>query len=75
LERVPDVLFVVDIKIDKTAIKEAIRRKIPVIGLCDTNSNPELVKYPIPSNDDAIKALQLMATLVAETINDVKSKE
>jgi len=74
LERIPDALFLVDIKIDKTAIKEALRRKIPVVGLCDTNSNPELVKYPIPSNDDAVKALQLMANLVAETIKEVKEK-
>jgi len=75
LERIPDALFVVDIKTDKTAIKEATRKKVPVVALCDSNANPELVKYPIPSNDDAVKALQLMANLVAETIKEVKSKE
>ncbi|KKR07518.1 MAG: 30S ribosomal protein S2 [Parcubacteria group bacterium GW2011_GWC2_39_14] len=74
LERIPDILFMVDIKTDKTAVKEATRRHVPVVALCDTNSNPELVKYPIPSNDDAVKALQLMATLVAETIKEVKEK-
>jgi small subunit ribosomal protein S2 len=75
LEKVPDALFVVDIKIDKTAIKEAIRRKIPVVALCDSNTNPELITYPVPANDDAVKALQLMVTLVVETINEAKSKE
>lgn len=74
LERIPDVLFLVDIKTDKTAIKEAARKKVPVVALCDSNTNPELVKYPIPSNDDAVKTLQLMVNLVAETIKEAKEK-
>lgn len=72
ISKIPDALFVVDVKEEKTAIREARRRKLPVVALCDTNVNPTLVDYPVPSNDDAVSALKLMITLVADTIKEAR---
>ena len=57
MNRVPEAIFVCDIKKEKTAVREAIRKNVPIVALCDTNTNPDLVTYPIPSNDDAIKSI------------------
>lgn len=62
----PGLMVVGDIKYDHLAIKEARRLRIPVIALCDTNVDPDMVDYPIPSNDDAVKAIELlMGALIA----------
>lgn len=73
LNRLPDVLFVWDIKKEKTAIVEAKKKNIPIIAICDTNVNPENINYIIPSNDDATKAVKLILNLVKEAI--VEGKE
>ncbi len=62
----PDVLFVIDVEHERIAVKEANSLKIPVIGVVDTNSDPDGVDYVIPGNDDAIRAIQLYATSVAD---------
>lgn len=72
LKKVPDALFVVDIKIEKTAIREAERKDIPVIALIDTNNDPTKVTHPIPANDDATKSIELLAQLVTESIKSGK---
>ena len=63
LDKLPDVLFIVDIKKEKTAMAEALRKKTPVVAICDTNVNPELVDYPIPGNDDAVSSVKLLVGL------------
>jgi small subunit ribosomal protein S2 len=63
--KLPAAIFVVDTVKEHIAIKEAKRLKIPIIALVDTNSNPEDVDYPIPSNDDAIRAIRLFASALA----------
>jgi len=68
MERMPKAIFIVDTKKEETAVKEANRLSIPVIGLIDTNSNPELVTYPIPGNDDATKSIHTVTKLLADTI-------
>jgi len=70
LTRPPDALYIVDVKKEKTALDEAQSRKIPVIALSDTNVNPEDITYPIPSNDDAIKTIELMTKLIAEAVKE-----
>jgi small subunit ribosomal protein S2 len=74
MERMPKAVFVVDTKKEETAVKEARRLAIPVIGLIDTNSNPDLVDYPIPGNDDATKAIRVIATIMADTIMEGRKK-
>jgi small subunit ribosomal protein S2 len=73
LKRLPDIIFVVDINHDKIAVKEAHIAGIKIVGLVDSNSDPDEVDYPIPSNDDAIKAIALMADLVSKTVNEGKA--
>lgn len=72
MKKLPEAVFVFDINHDEIAVKEAKGSGIKVIGLVDTNSNPDLVDYPIPANDDAIKAITLMAGLAAQAVNDGK---
>lgn len=70
----PDVVFVVDILRDKIVVKEAKRLGIPVVGIVDTNADPTSVDYPIPGNDDAIKALTFFVGKVKETIKSASRK-
>lgn len=64
LRRLPDALFVWDIKVEDNAVKEAKKRNIPVIAICDTNVNPMDVKYIIPANDDATKGVKLIMAAI-----------
>jgi small subunit ribosomal protein S2 len=68
MKKLPDVLFVVDVMREETAIKEANKLGIPVIALVDTNCNPNGVDYVIPSNDDAIRAIKLLVGKVADAV-------
>ncbi len=72
LKKVPEALFVVDIKIEKTVIREAERKNIPVVAMIDTNNDPSQVTYPIPANDDATKSIELITRLVSESIQQGK---
>lgn len=70
LSRLPAALFVVDIKREHLAIAEAKRLGIPVVAMCDTNSNPELVDYAIPANDDAYKSISLITLAIGKAIEE-----
>ena len=72
LNKLPDALFVWDIKKEKTAIAEAKCKNVPIIATCDTNVNPALVNYPIPCNDDATKAVNLVLNCIKENILEAK---
>jgi len=74
LQKLPEAMYVVDIKKEKTAVSEAIAKKVPILAMTDTNVNPEKVDYPIPANDDAIKSIELITGLVAEAIKAGKAK-
>ncbi|MDR2781171.1 MAG: 30S ribosomal protein S2 [Holosporaceae bacterium] len=67
---IPSILFVLDVTVDKTAVQEARVLGIPVIGVCDTNSDPTLVDYPIPGNDDSVKAIDLYCSALESAIID-----
>ncbi|NUM25437.1 MAG: 30S ribosomal protein S2 [Candidatus Buchananbacteria bacterium] len=75
MRRVPDAIFVVDVKKEKTAVAEANRRNIPVIAMCDTNVNPEKVTYVIPANDDAVKSIELITSLVAAAVKEGQAQK
>jgi small subunit ribosomal protein S2 len=70
LGRLPAALFVIDVKREHIAIKEAHKLGIPVIAVVDTNSNPELVDFPIPANDDASKSISLIMNVIGKAIED-----
>jgi small subunit ribosomal protein S2 len=74
MEKVPKAMFVVDTKKEETAVKEANRLGIPIIGFIDTNSNPDLVAYPIPGNDDATKSIQLIASFIADAVMEGRKR-
>jgi len=68
MSRLPDAVFVVDTRKEKIAVDEARTLKIPVIGLVDTNCNPDDVDYIIPGNDDALRSIRLFVTRIAEAV-------
>lgn len=68
MERVPKAIFLVDTKKEETAVREAKRLSIPVIGLIDTNSDPDLISFPIPGNDDATKSIRIISSLITDTV-------
>lgn len=74
IKRLPAMVFVTDLKTQETTILEAHTKRIPVIGICDTNVNPEMVDYCLPANDDAIKSLDMVINLIADAVLDGKSK-
>ncbi len=75
LTSLPAAIFVVDTKREEIAIREANRLHIPVIGLLDTNSDPDVVDYGIPANDDAIRSVSLMCELAADAVLAGSGKE
>ena len=70
LDRLPAALFVVDTIKEKIAVSEAYKLGIPVVGVVDTNSDPEVISHPIPGNDDAIRAIQLLTRAVADAVRE-----
>lgn len=72
MKKLPDAVVVVDPKEDHNAVAEAKKLGIPVFGLADTNCNPALVDYAIPANDDAIKSIKVMMSLLADAIVETK---
>ena len=74
MKEMPGVMFVVDPKKERIAILEARKLGIPVVGLIDTNCNPEDVDYPIPGNDDAIRAITLFTQIIANAVIDADNE-
>ncbi len=70
MKELPAALFIVDLKKEHIAVLEAARLDIPVVGMADTNCDPDLIEFPIPSNDDAIRAIKLFANMVADAYNE-----
>lgn len=72
LEKLPAAVFIVDLKHERTAVREARKLRIPIIALADTNTNPEGIDYPIPANDDASKSIRLITEFITEAIEEGK---
>ncbi|MHB1859261.1 MAG: 30S ribosomal protein S2 [Solirubrobacteraceae bacterium] len=70
MQRVPDAVFVVDLKTEAIAVKEAQRLRIPIIGLVDTNCDPDGVDYVIPGNDDAIRSCALISKAIGDVVSE-----
>ncbi len=70
MDELPSAIFIVNCVHDFIPLNEARKMGIPVISLVDTNANPEIIDYPIPSNDDAIKSIELMCNLLSDTIKN-----
>ena len=72
MDSLPQAIFVADIKENGLAVKEAKKMRIPVIGIVDTNTDPDPIDYPIPANDDALSSLRYIVGLAARTIKETK---
>lgn len=70
MKDMPAAMFVIDLNKEHIAVAEAKRLNIPVIAIADTNTNPELIDYPIPGNDDAIRSIKLFANMIADSYNE-----
>ncbi len=74
MNTIPSLVFVIDTKKETNAVKEARKLKIPIVGLIDTNADPEEVDYPIPANDDAMRAINLFCKIIADTVIEGRAK-
>lgn len=72
LDKLPDAIFILDLKTEKTVLREALRKNIPIVAVCDTNVNPKGVKCPIPANDDALKSIEMMVRFIVESFKEGK---
>ena len=70
LDKAPNAIFILDLKLEKTARREAEKRNIPIIAVCDTNVDPFGIKYPIPANDDAMKSINIIVDYLAESLKE-----
>lgn len=75
LKNLPDVLFIVDTVKEKVAVAEGRKLNLPMVGICDTNANPDLIDIPIPANDDSSKTLTLILSKIEEGLRPQKTKE
>lgn len=74
LKQLPDSLFIIDVKKESTAVREAKKKNIPIIALVDTNSDPQGIKFPIASNDDATKTIELIMTYLTAAVEAGRKK-
>lgn len=74
LDQLPGAIFVVDPVREATAVAEARRMKLPIVALIDTNGDPELIDYPIPGNDDALRSIRLVTSIIANAVMEGKKQ-
>jgi small subunit ribosomal protein S2 len=74
MEDVPAIVFIVDTKNERIAVSEANRVGIPIIGVVDTNCDPDQINYPIPGNDDALRAIELYARFIGDAVLKARSE-
>jgi small subunit ribosomal protein S2 len=74
MRRLPDAVIIVDAYLESTAVKEANRLGIPIIAIVDSNTDPTQIQYPIPANDDSIRTIQLIMSVIADAILDSGGK-
>lgn len=73
LDKMPDAMFIIDMRVCKTAVNEGLRTNVPIIGVCDTNVNPDDATFIIPANDDAVNSIRVISDLMAEAVNEGKA--
>lgn len=75
MKELPGVIFIIDTHKEQNAVAEALRMKIPVVAVVDTNCNPEGITYPIPGNDDAIRAISLFTSVIANAVLEADNEQ
>jgi len=74
MDKLPSAVYVVDIKQEKTAVRESRKKGVAVVAIADTNVDPTLIDHPIPGNDDATKSIELITSLICEAVKDGQAK-
>ena len=74
LEKIPDALYVIDVRREENACREAVKKGVPVVAICDTNADLFLITYPVPGNDDAIKAIKIVTAAIADAYLEGRQK-
>ena len=72
MKKTPNMIFIIDTNVEDLAVKEAVKLKIPIVAIIDTNSDPTAINFPIPGNDDARRAINLYCELIKQTILDAQ---
>jgi len=72
MKKIPEMLFIIDTNVESIAVKEAVKLKIPITAILDTNSDPTGITFPIPGNDDARRSINLYCEILKDTILDAK---
>ncbi len=73
MDKLPGLIFILDTRKEKIAQNEANKLGIPIVGICDTNSDPDKIEFPVPGNDDALRSIRFFASFVADTVLEVKT--
>jgi len=73
MNKLPGLIFILDTRKEKIAQSEANKLGIPIVGICDTNSDPDKIEYPVPGNDDALRSIRFFASYVADTVLEVRT--
>ena len=74
MKRLPGIIFIVDTKKEQIAVKEARKLNIPIVAIVDTNSDPTIIDYPIPANDDAAKSISILSRIIADAVIEGSQK-
>lgn len=72
LNKLPDALFIVDVRAEDTAVREANRKGLPIVAICDSNVDPSKITKPIPANDDATKTIEIISSLISQAVKEGK---
>ena len=75
MKSIPDIIFIIDTNREHIAVLEARKLGIPIIGIVDTNCDPDMIDYPIPANDDSIRTIQLIVNEIVNTIISASKKD
>lgn len=75
MKKFPDVVVLLSVHEEKTALREAQRMNVPIVGVCDSNANPKGIAYPIPANDDAIKAVTYITDCLVNAVSDGRAQQ
>ena len=70
MRKLPEMIFIIDTNIESLAVKEAVKLNIPIVAILDTNSDPTDIEFPIPGNDDAIRAIRVYTNAIADSVLD-----
>jgi len=73
MTELPGVVFIVDSVEEMVAVRESKRMNIPIVAICDTDADPDIIDYPIPGNDDAVRSIKLFCSVIADAILEGKS--